>query len=1576
MEEKTGRQDGMADATPRHRKTRSVTPLQHGGVLIAITVTTCLVFALIGAGTAAVAVPTTTTTTTAPTVSTSTNATAATLAAPAWVGAGCSAHADSCTSIRSSIHALLQSIQSREQRHTGSYVSGDNDATELSHLRTIEAFVNQFCPPPPPPTSTPPPPPPPPPPRLPSQPPQEQVVQRVRRASTTTTPATTTTTASTTTTTTSTTRAQRFADRAVVCTLTRSTPFDCTNPRDVPEMVLKIQGSGKPLPVWYLDEIDIFNKFFIDPTTPTNLIIEGSVFLEDLVWLLQFRWDTVTNITIRGYEGVEFPLAVLNPMTNVHTVDLAGNDITRLVPTNAAVNTIPFTLGDSITTLDVTRNSLSQLPQATLAVMPNLKQLTWDGNQLAAIEPGAFSATPQLATLSLRNNRISNVVARTFAGLISLRELDLSNNGISKLDDDALLSVVDLRRLNLDQNPIEAFPTPLFAKLTRLRHLYLTTTRATKLPTGLFEHNTRLQELWLFHNRFTEIEVGTFDKLTRLVFLTLTGNDITHLPAMLFARLTRLKELYISDNDVRNVDPNAFHGPESLTTLSLLSNSINDIDPETFTTVPALEYVDLSGNALTRVAYNLLSGCPRLTELVLSDNRMTQFDHVPLPGLKILRIHDNPLVEQPDAGIFPNLTTLRMNNHRVPWVNFTLAFVLPHLTTLELSADPSFEEARVLPIPEIEARAATATPANDDGAGAGGAGILPLRVLDVRNIELPAVFDQSVRSRRFRLKRFAAGWPGMTEATIPSDVLCQALDPNVEELMLTSTGYTSINVCPNITFRAVFLQENAQLHTVHIHNPLEQLNLFRSEKMQTLLLPRADVIDLSYTKISSITPLCGEWGSRVLFYRGVQNPLLAQRGVELFQRCLRNVEVVDFTDSTWLYGLDEIRDVTRRPTILSTQQFQAEDRSSLHSRAEAPVVTMQNTPVQCRIGFLNENVRPVDQTEAIQSQLAYNFRCQCSNGYTARAGKCVEDPTSIIVIALSVTFIVVMVVVLPILYYQYRRYRRTQQRNVNLDADNRQKQRELDKTNEEVKALKAVWEIGHEELRFEKCVASGAHGDVWRAEWDAVPVAVKVLKQNVMLFDESTVAEFEKEVEFLRCTRHPNVVRFFGAGTRPGGSPFLVLEFVAHGSLRGLLRKGKLPQLLQDYKRILRTMQTAALGGGGSGGSNGGGRKQYRGDQQQQQQQRRRVQRRQHNKVKTTALDGSDLRTRLLDDMSGTDDDDDHNSGYGGGGDIELGTPGHSNSSTSGGGRGGGGGIALEHSYDRDSIRRHQRERPPADVWELKQRLALDVADGMAFIHRLGHFHRDLKSGNVLVSKHLRAKITDFGTIRQHLTATSTAPAATTAATTATTAHMDRVSRPTISVMGTTTAHQQDLQHQQQQQQQQSSSSATPSEPTSPTAATASFTTATGAPDTLLSASSAYPQELTYSAETSATTHRLNLTAGIGTPMYMAPEVLMGSKYDAKADVFSFGVVLWEMVTEHQPDLIAQEKGSGFRGPLLSTMSTLLNEGKRLALTDDNDTTGVPGLVTSLSRECMAQDPAQRPTFEAIALRIKASADM
>ncbi|KAG5530124.1 hypothetical protein RHGRI_030484 [Rhododendron griersonianum] len=94
------------------------------------------------------------------------------------------------------------------------------------------------------------------------------------------------------------------------------------------------------------------------------------------------------------------------------------------------------------------------------------------------------------------------------------------------------------------------------------------------------------------------------------------------------------------------------------------------------------------------------------------------------------------------------------------------------------------------------------------------------------------------------------------------------------------------------------------------------------------------------------------------------------------------------------------------------------------------------------------------------------------------------------------------------------------------------------------------------------------------------------------------------------------------------------------------------------------------------------------------------------------------------------------------------------------------------------------------------------------------------------------------------------------------------------------------------------------------------------------------------------------MTAETGTYRWMAPEVIEHKPYDHKADVFSFGVVLWELLTGEVPYL--------YLTPLQAAVG-VVQKGLRPTIPKNTN----PKLVELLER-CWQQNPTLRPDFSEI----------
>lgn len=109
---------------------------------------------------------------------------------------------------------------------------------------------------------------------------------------------------------------------------------------------------------------------------------------------------------------------------------------------------------------------------------------------------------------------------------------------------------------------------------------------------------------------------------------------------------------------------------------------------------------------------------------------------------------------------------------------------------------------------------------------------------------------------------------------------------------------------------------------------------------------------------------------------------------------------------------------------------------------------------------------------------------------------------------------------------------------------------------------------------------------------------------------------------------------------------------------------------------------------------------------------------------------------------------------------------------------------------------------------------------------------------------------------------------------------------------------------------------------------------------------------------TSAGTAAVQMTGQCGTFQYMAVEVLANKPYSEKADVFSFGILLWEMVARKLPYFGMQPMQVGI---------AVVQQGLRPTIPPRT-----PPPLSKLMRACWDSDPNRRPSFAQLVQMLEA----
>mmetsp|Transcript_14559 Transcript_14559/g.49305 ORF Transcript_14559/g.49305 Transcript_14559/m.49305 type:complete len:188 (-) Transcript_14559:36-599(-) len=103
------------------------------------------------------------------------------------------------------------------------------------------------------------------------------------------------------------------------------------------------------------------------------------------------------------------------------------------------------------------------------------------------------------------------------------------------------------------------------------------------------------------------------------------------------------------------------------------------------------------------------------------------------------------------------------------------------------------------------------------------------------------------------------------------------------------------------------------------------------------------------------------------------------------------------------------------------------------------------------------------------------------------------------------------------------------------------------------------------------------------------------------------------------------------------------------------------------------------------------------------------------------------------------------------------------------------------------------------------------------------------------------------------------------------------------------------------------------------------------------------------------------LTMATGSYHWMAVEVISGTSYTEKADVYSFGIILWETLTRRTPY-------DGMQA--VQVISAVVSRNERPAIPE-----GTPAILVTLLNELWHANPGLRPPFRDIVPRIAALPD-
>ncbi|XP_072282351.1 uncharacterized protein [Pyxicephalus adspersus] len=344
--------------------------------------------------------------------------------------------------------------------------------------------------------------------------------------------------------------------------------------------------------------------------------------------------------------------------------------------------------------LNISRNTIKELPSNSFRNLPHLQNLTFDQNNLETLSPGAFNNLTDLQYLDLSYNRIYNLSWGVFDGLIQLKHLYLQQNSISFLHPEVFVPLFSLQSLNLSENILSNFSEVVnsIQPLQELKNLMLCNNGIS-----ILNHTSRLpsnlSQIFLCKNDLQDLKCHR-DVFENISFLDLSYNKITT-SSIQSLDLTKVTYLHIASNpylDVLKYLDNATIKPENIDYSGLHLSNVTKLGQLCHhLRGKNMSSLNLLDNGITYLPQNALENCSLSGTVDLSRNRLKAINCLHFlkpPRLETLIVEHNLLKQLTncrEAPQFPNLKSISFSYNRIWSLNYYAFAFSPNLEELKLN---------------------------------------------------------------------------------------------------------------------------------------------------------------------------------------------------------------------------------------------------------------------------------------------------------------------------------------------------------------------------------------------------------------------------------------------------------------------------------------------------------------------------------------------------------------------------------------------------------------------------------------------------------------------------------------------------------------------------------------------------------------------------------------------------------------------------------------------------------------------------------------------------------------------------